>query len=314
MLQNPAIAFRDAELRRCRIERDANGQPRARAGAFANVYKGTFARGGDVALRVFTRPSDERRERYRAISEYLSRHRLRSLVGFEYHEKGIRVADAGGRWYPLVTMEWVDGDILYDWVRSCCYHNRPRPLAAAAERWVELIGELAKHRIAHGDLQHGNVMVTPAGQLRLVDYDCMCVPALEGRRNLEIGVEPYQHPGRDEETPLFFGLDNFSALYIHVVLRARAVAPALWRRYNEPAGGDLYDKLLFRREDFEAPTRSPLYQDLRRSPDEKVRKWADDLFGLVRVPLRDVPPLEHFVNDYETVRQLLSRKAWDEAL
>jgi len=41
---------------------------------------------------------------------------------------------------------------------------------------------------------------------------------------LEIGLEPYQHPGRDFETKLFPGLDKFSALVIYVALRALAAA------------------------------------------------------------------------------------------
>ena len=41
--------------------------------------------------------------------------------------------------------------------------------------------------------------MTRTGRLKLVDYDGMCVPALVGRRNLEFGVAPYQHPRRNGE-------------------------------------------------------------------------------------------------------------------
>ncbi len=55
MMQKPAIAFRDAELRQCRIEKDERNQPRPWAGAFAVVYKGTSADSGrSFAIRVFT--------------------------------------------------------------------------------------------------------------------------------------------------------------------------------------------------------------------------------------------------------------------
>ena len=119
-----------------------------------------------------------------------------------------------------------------------------------ADRWLEAVQELADASVAHGDLQHANVMVTPAGEVKLVDYDGMCVPALVGRRNLEVGVEPYQHPDRNATTLLSLDLDNFSALVIYVALRALAIQPALWLKYVEQPG---YDKLLFRREDFQAP-------------------------------------------------------------
>ncbi|MFM9964531.1 MAG: hypothetical protein ACKV2Q_25290 [Planctomycetaceae bacterium] len=321
MLQNPQIAFGKPELQHlqtCKIELNQNQQPRPRSGAFATVYKGTTTDGADVALRVFTRASGtEQRERYSAISDYLDSlngSRPSCLVGFKFFEKGIRVATKGGKWFPLLTMDWVPGDTLFDWIRGTCQSRNARALGSASEKWVELVSDLTRVQIAHGDLQHGNVMVTPSNELKLVDYDCMCVPDLVGRRNLEIGVEPYQHPQRDETTLLYPGLDNFSALYILVVMRALTADQQLWFGYNERPNEELYDKLLFRKEDFDAPDESALFKDLRRSSDEKVRKWAEELFGLYRVPIKDVPPLDQFVNDFEKVRELLSLKAFDEAL
>ncbi|QLQ08322.1 MAG: hypothetical protein HZY76_21580 [Anaerolineae bacterium] len=52
---------------------------------------------------------------------------------------------------------------------------------------------LQTHGIAHGDLQHGNVLVA-ADELRLIDYDGMYVPPLSGRESHEIGHRNYQHP------------------------------------------------------------------------------------------------------------------------
>ena len=131
-------------------------------------------------------------------------------------------------------------------------------IAAVADRWLEAVQELSDNSVAHGDLQHANVMVTPQSEMKLVDYDGMCVPALVGRRNLEVGVEPYQHRQRGAGTLLSLDLDNFSALVIYVALRALAVQPALWMKYVEQVG---YDKLLFRREDFQSP--SPVAAVLR---------------------------------------------------
>ena len=105
-----------------------------------------------------------------------------------------------------------------------------------ADRWLDAVKELADASIAHGDLQHGNVMVTPGNEIKLVDYDCMCVPALVGRRNLEVGVEPYQHPQRNAKTLLSLDLDHFSAMVIYVALRALSVEPQLWIKYVESAG------------------------------------------------------------------------------
>ncbi len=324
MLQNPQIAFRDPELKTCVVESNPKTQqPKPRTGAFAAVYKGSIPGKGDVAIRVFTRASgQDHRERYAAISDYLNSlngSRPASLVDFNFHEKGIRVANCGGKWFPLLTMEWVPGSPMFDWVRSQCHDQNSRALGDVSEKWIQLIDELCGVEIAHGDLQHGNVMVTPSNELKLVDYDCMCVPKLVGLPNLEIGVEPYQHQERDENTKLYPGLDNFSALYILVVLRALAAEPRLWFSYNETdkygtSEKELYDKLLFRKEDFDSPNSSKLLQDLKRSSDEKVRRWAKELADLWDGPLLDVPSLQKFVCDFDKVRELLGQHAFDEAL
>jgi hypothetical protein len=165
--------------------------------------------------------------------------------------------------------------------------------------------------ISHGDLQHANVMVTQAGELKLVDYDCMCVPALVGRRNLEVGVEPYQHPGRNETTLLSLDLDNFSALLIYVALRALSVDPTLWQKYVEGPG---YDKLLFRAEDFQNPANSALYHDLLRSPDQELRELTQQLFGLAHAQMDQVPPLGQLADSYAKVYQLLEQRQWRAAV
>ena len=144
----------------------------------------------------------------------------------------------------MMTMEWVKGETLFDWLQHRAEARDKKSIRLVAEKWQRTIQDLSKAKIAHGDLQHGNVMITPGGDIKLVDYDGMCVPALVGRRNLEIGVEPYQHPSLDGETKLSLDLDNFSAAFIYVGLRALAVEPDLW---DEFVVKPEYDKMLFRK-------------------------------------------------------------------
>jgi hypothetical protein len=309
VLQNPRVAFRDPQLQRWAVEKNEQGQPRPWAGAFAVVYKALDPEKGPFAVRVFTTESPERRERYDLISAYLKGRKLNCLVDFEYRDRSIRSA-GDGKWYPVILMDWVQGETLFKWVRACCLAGNVAALAQAADHWVEAVRELADAQIAHGDLQHANVMVTPAGELKLVDYDGMCVPALVGRRNLEIGVEPYQHPDRNPTTLLSLDLDNFSALMIYVALRALAVNPNLWLRYVEPQG---HDKLLFRREDLQYPERSPLYADLL-SLGSDVRDLAEQLFAFARAPMEEVPPLTQLVGSYAKVERLLRARQWNAAV
>jgi len=311
MLQNPRIAFRDPRLQRAEIEKDERNQPRPWAGAFAVVYKGIDPqRQEPFAVRVFTTESPERHQRYELMSAYLKARRLKCLVDFEYRDRGIRSA-GDGKWYPLILMEWVQGETLFKWLRARCLENSTAAVAQVAEGWLEVVKELADASLSHGDLQHANVMITDSGEIKLVDYDCMCVPALVGRRNLEVGVEPYQHPGRNESTLLSLDLDQFSALLIYVGLRALALDPGLWLKYVESPG---YDKLLFRKEDLLDPDASPLCRDLMQLEDPEIRELSGQLFDCVRLPMDQVPPLGQLANSYAKIEQLLMRQQWDAAV
>ena len=340
ILQHPRAAFRDPLLQSCHVEKDALGQPRPWSGAFAVVYKGVPPDGRPpLAIRVFTTESRERHERYDAISDYfralaqkpLAHAQLaadavaptsleaglgplpqtcRCLVRFEYRDAGIRSA-SDGKWYPLILMDWVEGDTLFQWVRARCQARDQKALDRAAQSWVRVLRELSEAQIAHGDLQPGNVMITPAGAIKLVDYDGMAVPALFGRRNLEVGVEPYQHPQRTAATLLNPHLDHYSALVIYVALRALAADPGLWAKYVE---GPAQDRLLFRKEDLCSPAGSPLCYDLKRSPDGEVPQLLDRLLELTAIPPEQTPPLWQLTDGYTKVEELLHQQEWKEAV
>ncbi len=312
MLQRPEVAFRDPELRGYQIERDRFGQPRPWTGAFAVVYKGIPPNGGPPrAVRIFTTASVERHERYDAVSEYLRSRRVPCLVDFEYRDASVRAA-GHAEWFPLILMEWVQGETLDRWIAAQCRENNRQALASAAARWLDLVNSLEAAGIAHGDLQHANVMVTPTGELKLVDYDGMCVPALVGRRNLEVGVKPYQHPDRNEQTPLSPTLDRFSAMVIYVTLRALAADPGLWTNY---VAATHYDKLLFRPEDFHSSEASPLVGELMRSPDPDVPDLVEQLVLMARSPMGNLPALAEVAHpSLKRIEGLLRDQRWDEAL
>ena len=318
MLQNPSVGFHDPELKTCEIERDSNRQPRPRSGAFAACYKGILPSKKNVCIRLFTRKADEMHERYSKISEHLKANPIDCLVKFEYVEKGIRhpnPAKVGNRsWFPIVRMDWVDGCILFDWLRDRCQANDSAAIGRVSERWVALAEQLSSVGIAHGDLQQANVMVTPKGDLKLVDYDCMCVPALVGRPNLELGVEPYQHPERNDDTKLFPGLDHFSELFILLALRALAADPQLWFRHIEPPGGEPYDKLLIRKADLDDPQQSAIFAEFKQSSDREVGRLAAELLRQLKLPMARIPPLATFVFDYDEVRTMFRQRQWDEGL
>ena len=292
ILQDPKIAFRDPYLRSCAIERDVRGQPRAWAGSFAVVYKGIDPAGNPLAIRTFSTESPQRRGRYEQIGEFLAKRRLDCLVSFEYREEEIRSLRDGKR-YPVVLMDWVEGETLFYWLRNQCRNGNIAAIAGAARQWPAVVAELSRQQVAHGDLQHANIMVTPRDEFKLVDYDGMCVPALIGADSLEVGTPPYQHPHRSAALRLSPRLDDFSALLIYVVLQALAANPTLWEKYVERTNND---KLLFREDDFRSPQSSALCRDLRSSSASHVRDAAGCLFAAAAGGIEQVPLLDEIVD------------------
>jgi hypothetical protein len=257
-IQNPAANFADRELAAGQPELTPLGLPRPVTGNFASVYRLHCGR-RDLAVRCFWREYADMQQRYGAISRHLRQVHLPYTVDFEYLPRGIRI---GGQWYPVLKMEWVEGDLLVPYIER--HLDDPAALNALAERWRQMAGDLERADVAHGDLQHGNVLIVRDRPV-LVDYDGMFVPALRGLGSHELGHQHYQHPRRSADD---FDLwtDRVSALVIYVSLRALACRPDLW---DQLTGGD--EALLLRRSDLADPPASPAFQLLASCPDRQLR-------------------------------------------
>lgn len=279
-LQFPATAFSDPRLAAGTPATNALGLPQPITGAFAVVFPVETAE-GRVAVRCFLTPVADGQRRYRAVAEHLAAADLPYTTDFEYRPRGIRV---GGAAYPILTMAWVEGEGLAAFVER--HRSDPATLRALAEAWRTMLTDLAAAGIAHGDLQHGNVLVQPepnALRLRLVDYDTVFVPALKGRPSAEVGHRNYQHPDRTEDDfdPT---LDHFAGLVVYTALRALVEQPGLWARYSTG------ENMLFQAGDFYDPAASPLFGELRRI--EPVRPLAEALATACYLEPSGVPPLE----------------------
>lgn len=278
-VQNPALAFDDPDLRGCAVECDRLGFPRPRSGNFAVVYKAESADQRTWAVRCFSREVDGQHERYAAITDELRRLRLPFTVDFTYQPHGIKVL---GRRYPLLKMEWVRGEGLISYITR---HLRvPERLTALADGLTETVRTLAAHGIAHGDLQHGNILVVDERPV-LIDYDGMFVPALAGRAGTEIGHANYQHPGR---TLAHFGpgLDHFAVWVIALTLKALAADPELWQKHD--GGAD--DCLLLKKRDLAEPDGSAVLKDIEKSNNFLVRLYAGWFRHVLKLGPLDTPP------------------------
>lgn len=249
-IQNPRTAFRDPSLRECHPAVDKLGLPFVTSGNFAYAFRLRQNAGpGSVAVRCFRGYMPDRDRRYALIDGRLDASPAGALAQFDFDAGGILVR---GRSYPIVTMEWLDGQTLDLYVGQI-KHNR-EAMVSLANQWLGVVESLAGAKIAHGDLQHGNVMVC-GGQLRLIDFDGMYVPAMKGWKSSELGHQHYQHPLRSAE---YFDdtLDRFSSLVIYLSVIALAEAPDLWAQFHD-------ENLIFRKSDFVNPGASPLFARVR---------------------------------------------------
>lgn len=279
-LQFPAGAFLDEELAEGEVDSSALGLPRPISGNIASVFGVTTADGQRYAVRCFVRAFDDQAHRYAAISHQLAAVSAAWKVPFEYIPEGIFVA---GQILPIVKMAWAEGTALDNFVEANLW-NGP-VLAAAAHRFAAILEDLQRSGIAHGDLQHGNILVTADGDLRLIDYDGMYVPALAGLPANELGHRNYRHPSRVLEE---FGpwLDNFAGWVIFLSLATLSIDPLLWGRLD---GGD--ERLLFREEDFVDPERSEAFQLMLRHEHATIRYYGAVLRQLCQVPPSELPAL-----------------------
>lgn len=292
-VQFPSTAFTDPLLREAEPEETLLGLPRAITGAFAVVFP-LRVRGARWGVKCFVTNVKDQQDRYRAIAEHLRETPLSYVVPFEYQAEGIRVGDAA---YPILKMEWIEGETLNAYVAR--HVGRPGALDALVVRWRDMADVLEQAAIAHGDLQHGNVLVDGEGELRLVDYDTMFVPPLRGRASPEVGHRNYQHPDRDKT---HFGpyLDRFAALAIDTGLRAVAARPELWERY------DSGENVLFRSADLADPDASALFEELHTI--DKLAGQVEALRRACYLEPEDIPPLHVVVSDTDAMPPAESRR------
>ncbi|MBZ0186335.1 MAG: hypothetical protein K8F91_08820, partial [Candidatus Obscuribacterales bacterium] len=209
-IQNPRFCFSDAELRRGKAEENSLGLPRSMTGAFASVYK-VVSDEAAWAVRCFLARRDEQEERYEAISKFVSFDNLDCTIPFYYLNQGIKVDNS---WFPILKMSWVEGSTLGQFVEA--HYKESERMSWLRKNFQSMVAEIEAGGIAHGDLQHGNIIITGDG-LRLVDYDALFVPELLGKQNLELGHANYQHPLRIA-CHYDCDVDNFSCWLIDLSL------------------------------------------------------------------------------------------------
>ena len=302
-VQNPRSGFGDSALQAGAAAVSVLGLPLVSSGNFASVYQ--FHCGSqDFAVRCFLQSVQDQYDRYEKISRYIMTDDLPYTVNFEYLQKGIRIH---GQWFPILKMDWVRGESLDTYVKRVIRDNAA--LRKLIDAFVKMVADLRSGGIAHGDLQHGNILVLDSGELRLVDYDGMYVPDLKGLQSNELGHRNYQHPARTSKD-FDDRLDNFSAWSIFTSLSCLAKDPGLLEQLR---GGD--ECLLFKHADYKYPMHSRAFAILEHHDDPEIRTASQRLRTLLNYEIANIPFLGELFHVAENLppMQLPSASASEDA-
>lgn len=141
-----------------------------------------------------------------------------------------------GEWVDVILDDWIEGETL----QNVIIKNRGNPatIKSLAEKFDSLAVALLAENWAHGDLKPENIIVTPSGELHLIDFDAVFLPEFTGERSEEIGTASFQHPMRDTE---YFdkSIDDYPIALISTALHALALDPSLAERH------EIEERLLF---------------------------------------------------------------------
>jgi eukaryotic-like serine/threonine-protein kinase len=270
VLQNPETAFAVEDLRTATIEQGPLG-PYGISGSSAVVFHASI--GDDqYALRCYTRRDASTPERYAAFESYIAGKGLRKYIGnVTWYEEAVRVKGAS---WPVLKMEWIAGQQLNEYASYLADNGNRAALRTLSARWLELLSDLQGASFAHGDLQHGNILVDQRGHLRLVDFDSVWIPPLQGQAApAESGHPSYQPQAGPAQSRWGPFMDTFSGLVIYLALVALAADPGLWPKFNNG------DNLLFERSDFAPPFETDVWKHLRDLSDPDVDRTISKLKG-----------------------------------
>ncbi len=242
------------------------------------------------AVRCWHTLVEDAEKRLTAISNELNRINLPYFVDFQYVGEGI-CTPLGVQ--PITVMKWVDAESIKDYIERNL--QDAKTVDDLAESFKRMVQDLHRHNISHGDLQHGNIMVKKDGQIVLVDYDSMYVPALDGMTDEIKGLPVYQHKSRYDNTRLTPKADYFSELVIYTSIKALARYPELWNKYRVKSR----EELLFSLDDMQSPNSSKLFEELRNCGDNELKDTVGKLEEFIKRPsIDELEPLEKVIVDH----------------
>jgi hypothetical protein len=179
-------------------------------------------------------------------------------------------------------MDWAEGDTLGSFLEQ--YYSDRERIERLRSQFANLESFLRSKRLAHGDLQNGNVLVK--SDLKLIDYDGIYVPTLPSGQGVELGHKHFQHPKRSAAD---FGpeMDRFSFIVIDLSLRAVAHDSTLFSKYSNG------ENIILTANDFIDPGNSAAFGDLKAVA--ALARDTANLAAICKAPVKSIPTLEDFL-------------------
>jgi serine/threonine protein kinase len=202
--------------------------------------------------------------------EYLSnvQSMLRSLqkdwiVPFEIYENELQVEndEQQVQLATIVLLPWIEGERLSDLVRLYCSRQSLNVnLESLRKSFIALAKKHLGHLFSHGDITPENIIVTPSGEMMLIDQDSFTFEGWNSSSGQSGWSFPYQHPYRNPRKPDLHA-DDFSFLIIALSLKALERNPGLFQQFNSSRG------LLFTIDDYKYPDQSKLIKEIEKTED-----------------------------------------------
>ncbi|AVG75609.1 MULTISPECIES: serine/threonine protein kinase [Pantoea] len=273
----------DPELKSGTVATTGLGLPLAISGGFALTYtiKSGFKK---YAVRCFHRESKALEQRYKAISRKISSLRSPYFLDFQFQPQGINV---GGVSYPIVKMAWAKGETLGEFLEV--NRRSAQEMAKLSASIESLAAYLEKEKIAHGDFQTGNLMVSDGGAtVQLIDYDGMFVDEIDTLGSSELGHVNFQHPLRQKTNPFNHTLDRFSLISLWLALKSLQIDPSIWDKSNSEL-----DAIVFRANDFVDPGSSSILGML--SGIQQLSTFIKNFAAICASAMEKTPSLGDFI-------------------
>lgn len=300
-MQNPQVSFKSNELIGGSVIQKGSRLIQY-SGGYTTVFPFRKQSGEKVALRLWIADIGDAKKRSLEISNYLEELNNSYFVRFKYIDNAVLV---NGALHPIVLMDWVNGLTLKEYINNNISDSSK--IIDLAERFKDMTSYFHQKSIAHGDLQHGNILVKSDGSLVVIDYDSMFIEPLKGMPDTISGLPGYQHPKRQSNSYVNYKLDYFSELVIYLSLIFFADNPNYWSDYYET------EDLFFSQNDFKDPNNSKLIRRCLKSINHNISELTERLLEELNAQdISQLRPLEELlVTKKENVKENIFNK-WED--